>query len=491
MNLLADTALGLDAIDGTLKAVLLARRGRKVELLRTWRLPYAQEPDISAGRRVALRRFVDQARPGAWPRIVVSADDRGHFSQTYLIPSMVAERIDEMVSYEVLNALAIPDDELIRRHHVRKGVVECQVHAVALDKQRVHACAGELRDVKMPFDELQPPGYALASFVEHEMPLGRDRILLGVGELSTQLVLLREDGLWTRHLPLGLAHEASESDLAARLQGEVEAAVSFLLPPDRLFRPADVVLTEEGALSPALTGALRKAFGVPVSRFDGLPRITVGPKANLGDQTTAQALSMGRAYGLALMGLGLGRFHCPPLLSDPRRRSARRLPLAAASLVLSALGLTVVGQLASARIDALNEALPPTLAAEITGNIDQRGRLAAQEAQLSASILTVDSLVARRGAALAMRPVLARLASLAEDRGEDVLHVESVWLAPPDSRRVGRLEISLEASTRFDEFLPERMKAVMSGLDSPWVLNGPVRDPSVQLSRWDMEVELP
>lgn len=491
MNLFADTALGLDAIDGTLKAVLLARRGRKVELLRTWRLPYCQEPDIGAGRRLALRRFLGLARPGAWPRIVVSASDRGHFSQTYLIPSMVAERIEEMVRYEMLSTLGIPDDELIMRHHVRKGVVECQVHALALDKKRVHGAAGELRELKVPFDELQPPGYALASFVEHEIPLGRDRIVLGVGELSTQLVLLREDGLWTRHLPLGLAHEASEVALASRLQGEVEAAVAFLLPPDRLFRPADVVLTEEGALSPALTGALRKAFGVPVTRFDALPRITVGRRALGDDQTTAQALSMGRAYGLALLGLGVGRFHCPPLIADPRRSSARRLPLAAASLALSALGLIGVGQLAQARVTAIQAALPPSLTEEIRGNAQQRARLAAQVSQLSGSISAIDTLAARRPATLAIRPVLARLARLAEERGDDVLHVESVWLAPSDGRRQGRLDIRLVASAVFDEQLLERMNAVMSDAPQPWTLSGPVRDPTLRLSRWDMEIELP
>jgi len=37
MSLFAPTALGLDASDGTLKAVLLRRRGRRVELLRAWR----------------------------------------------------------------------------------------------------------------------------------------------------------------------------------------------------------------------------------------------------------------------------------------------------------------------------------------------------------------------------------------------------------------------------------------------------------------------
>ncbi|MFT7463440.1 MAG: hypothetical protein ACI9EF_001784 [Pseudohongiellaceae bacterium] len=491
MNFTADTALGLDTQDGTLKAVLLARRGRKVELLRTWRMPYSHEPDIQAGRRLALRRFVNEARPGSWPRIVVAAPDRGHFSQTYLIPSMVAKRIDEMVRYEVLSALAIPEDELLLRYHVRKGVVECQVHTIALDKAQVHGAAGELRALKMPFDELQSPGYALASFVEHEIPLGRDRILLGVGELSTELVLLREDGLWTRHLPFGLAHETSEEALATRLQGEVEAAVSFLLPPDRLFRPADVVLTEEGALSPALTGALRKAFGVPVTRFDGLPRITVGPKARLGDQDTAQALSMGRAYGLALMGLGLGRFSCPALVADPRRRSARRLPLAAASLVVSAMGLAGVGQLAHMRVDALQSALPPSLTTEIQSNIAQRGRLSAKVSQLTASIAELDNLVARRGAALGVRPLLARLAQLAEGRGDDALHVESVWLAAPESRQPAHLKVSLAASPVFDDQLLERVTEVMAGSLAPWTLQGPVRDPALQLSRWDMEVELP
>jgi hypothetical protein len=491
MSLAAETALGLDLIDGTLKAVLLARRGRRVELLRTWRIPYNHEPDITAGRRLALRQFVASARPGAWPRIVVSAADRGHFSRTYLIPAMETERIEELVRYEILSALGVPEDDLILRHHVRKGVLECQVHCVAFDKQRVHNGAAELRELKMPFDELHPPGYALASFVEHEMPLGRDRILLAVGELSTQLVLLREDGLWTRHIPLGLAHDPSETSLATRLQAEVEAAVSFMLPPDRLFRPADIVLTEEGALSPSLTGALRKAFGVPVTRFDALPRISVGKSAKLGDQSTAEALSMGRAYGLALIGLGLGRFHCPPLLADPRRTSARRLPLAAASLVLSAVGLIGIGALAWHRVNALQDALPGSITNEIQANVAQRGQLAAQVVQLEGSVQILDDLVGRRVAALAVRPLLARIARLAEGRGEDVLHVESVWVAPRDGRRPGLLELRLVAAPVFDDVLAERLEAAMTEFESTWTLTGPKRDPTRRLSLWEVEVELP
>jgi len=491
VSLASETSLGLDLIDGTLKAVLLARRGRRVELLRTWRIPYSHEPDIVAGRRLALRRFVDAARPGAWPRIVVSAQDRGHFSQTYLIPSMQAERLEELVRYEILSTLGVPEDELIVRHHVRKGAVECQVHALAFDKQRVHGGAAELREFKMPFDELHPPGYALASFVEHQMPLGRDRILLGIGELSSQLVLLREDGLWSRHLSLGLAHDSSETSLAKRFQAEVEAAVSFLLPPDRLFRPADIVLTEEGALSPALTGALRKTFGVPVTRFDALSRIIVGRRANFGNQTSAQALSMGRAYGLALRGLGIGRFRCPPLLADPRRTSARRLPLAAASLVLSAVGLVGVSLLAWDRVDTLQGALPPSVTSEMRANVERRGRLAAQVAQVKGSVETLDDLVARRLATLSVRPLLARIARLAERRGDEVLHVESVWVAPRDGRRPGRLELQLAASASFDDVMAERMQVAMTDFDSNWTLTGPTRDPTRRLSMWEMEIELP
>ena len=56
MSVLATTSLGVDVSDGTLKAVLLARRGRRVSLLRAWRVGYGHEPDPVQGGLGALAK---------------------------------------------------------------------------------------------------------------------------------------------------------------------------------------------------------------------------------------------------------------------------------------------------------------------------------------------------------------------------------------------------------------------------------------------------
>jgi hypothetical protein len=85
----------------------------------------------------------------------------------------------------------------------------------------VDAFAAGLDQRRLPWDALETPGFALASFIELEMPRGRDRILVAVGELATELVLLTERGLWMRHLPLGLADDPDPAALAERLTQEI------------------------------------------------------------------------------------------------------------------------------------------------------------------------------------------------------------------------------------------------------------------------------
>lgn len=491
MSVLAPTALGLDASDGTLKAVLLRRQGRRVDLLRAWRLPWTQEPDLRHGRRLALRQFLNAARPGSGVTLVAAAPDRGHFAQTYQVPAMERERLADLVDYEVLAGSGAKAEDVVVLHHVRQGVVECQVHAVALRRDAIDAECAELDELAVPCDDLAAPSFALASFVEHELPLGRDRIVLAVGELVTHLLLMREDGLYSRHLPLGLGRVPDEAELGRRLHAETEAAVEHLLPPDRPFRPVDVVLSEEGALAPALARALRRAFDLPVTRVDELRRIHTVARTRLSGLDEAQVLSMGRAFGLALTGLGLARYAPPVLGPNPQRQAARRLPQVAISLAVAALALLGVTQLAERRVDLLERALPASLAADVGGNAERAGRQAAELAVLDGRSQRLDELVSRRRAALAVRPVLAAFASVASQRGEATLHVESLWLRPGGSGVPARLELRLSASPRFDEELPGLVSGPLDETGLPWTLDGPDHDPSRDHAVWTLEVALP
>ena len=490
MNLPGSSVYGVDVTDGTLKAVQLVRRGRTLRLVGSWRIPYHRDEDPARGAVKALRTFLQTARPDGLAQLVLSAPDRGHVSRTYLVPAMDPGRVAELVRYELLAELQLPEEDLLLRHHVRKGVVEQQVHALALEAGPVNAFLSALQAERVPFDELQPPGYALASFVEHERPLGRDRVLLGVGETSTELVLMREDGLWTRHLPLGRAQEEDPARLAERLALEVEAATRFLLPRDVEFKPVDVVLTEEGALGPQLTTELKRVLRLPVTRFGELPRIDTDHLKH-GSATEAQTLAMGKALGLALTGCGLARFPCAVVRGTPRRDATRRLPLAGVSLTLSALGLLGVTQLAVARADALEDALsgdlPGEMRALVARSDETRGQLSDRLARADGLL----SLARRRPAVLAVRTALSRVAEVVAGRGSETLHVDSVWLSTGDGGRPGVLTITLDADPRRDEALPGALAESFRGVPGEVAVEGPERAPTPGLSRWTVEVTLP
>lgn len=493
MRLLQRTALGLDLTDGTLKAVLLGRRGRRVELLRAWRLPLQAEAEPEAALRGALRSFLRLARPGVLPRVVVSAPDRGHLGATYTVPAMEAERVDELVRYELLRGLAVPADELVLAHHVRKGVTESQVHGVALERGRSQRLTRMLTELSVPFDELAAPGWALASFLEHEQPLGRDRIVLGVGEQATTLVLLREDGLWSRHLPFGLSLAKSAEDLARRLHAETAAAISWFLPRDREFHPVDLVLTEEGALRGRLTTALKSAFDLPVSRISEFRRIDASRRKGGATPSAAEVLSMARAHGLALCGLGLARIHAPlPVDDDPRRPLLRRLPVAAASLAIAGVCLAGLSELVMGHAESLGQVLPVNLAADVRSSASRERVLLDEITRHEARLARLDELVGRSAAAYSVRKVTATLSEVFASRGDMPLHLTACWLTPGVAGRPGLLEFDLEAAPQFDDSLPTQLEAALQRASLQGQLQRVGPDPGNRLLvRWRLEVELP
>ncbi|HZM00822.1 MAG TPA: hypothetical protein VFD43_11285, partial [Planctomycetota bacterium] len=301
MSALGASAIGIDVSDGTVKAVRLSRRGGRVTLLRTWRveLPDGPEPEFAA-----LAALLRQVRPGPGTRVVIAAPTRGLVSRSYLIPDVNAERTAELVRYELLAELQQPAEDLTIRHVVGRGATERQVHALALRRSQVDAFRERLAAHGVPWDDLEPAGLALAAFVDLERRSRGDRLLLGVGRRASQLVIQAASGLWTRHLPLGLA-DAPADELAERLRDEVDSALAWFVPAGQRLHPGELVLSEEGALDARLTGALKRVLPMPVVRIGELTHIRPAWRLRHAGQDAAQALAMGQAFGLALAGLRL------------------------------------------------------------------------------------------------------------------------------------------------------------------------------------------
>lgn len=492
MNGFGDRALGIDASDGTLKAVLLVRRGRRARLLRAWRVPYHGEPDAEAGARAALTRLLVKLRPPASTRVVVGAPDRGHFSRTYIVPAMDTDQVEDLVRYEVLQELKLPEQELLVRSHRRRGVVEEHVHALALRRRPVEALVSTLDEQHLAWDQIVAPAFALASFVDFERRTGRDRVLLGVGQLATHLCLQREDGLWTRHLPIGLQHEEAMPRLAERLLDEVAAAIDSLLPPDAHFAPTELVLTEEGSLSAALVSALNERFDAPVERLDAFSRIVL-PK-RWGEPSMAQLLGMGKAFGLALAGLGLDRFHAPLLEDHGRRESSRRQPLVCGLLLAAAACSLWAGDRLERRLHEPAERLPERLAQELV-DLDERAAEARADLALHEEENdTLESLALRRRGVFSVRAVLGACSDLFvgwRELGE--AHLQSCWLSPARPTRPGLVTLTLDAHKGLDARVESELADALAPLVREVRLRGPLSAPGAgpEISRWILEVELP
>jgi len=488
MSAFGGAALGIDVSDGTLKAVRLSRRGGRLILQHTWRLEIAERPDAELE---ALRALVQQARPGPGTRIVISAPTRGLFSRTYTLPAMSGERVAELVRYEVLAELQQPADDLVIGFVARRGASERPVHAIALRRAQVDAFRQKLAEHGVPWDDLEPPGFALAAYVDLERRSRGDRVLLGVGRTASQLVIQSAGGLWARHLPLGL-RDAEPDVLAERLRDEIDAALVWCVPSDQRFRPDELVLSEEGALDARLTGALKRVLTMPVVRIGELTHIRASWRLRHSGQDAAQALSMGQAFGLALAGVRASPLRCPVVEGESRRAAARRLPAVTASVLMAAGSLFVLGELSRIWADRLEATLPLRLKDELVDRVHEREQLLAESAQLERRALAIEDLARRRVTVLQARRALASVAQLVASRDPaQRLHIEQLWLSAAESGRPGTLSLTLHADPALDADLGPRIQAVLRPEFGEAQVNGPEPAPTGDLSRWMVDVALP
>ncbi len=487
MSLFGQSAVGIDLSDGTLKAVRLVRSGRRVTWTASWRVGCAGERDPQQAALDALPALLARHPVSGGTMLVISAPSRGIFSRTYLIPALDGTRLDELVRYEVLAETGRPEDDLVIRHHVRRGPLESQALTWALPRATVDAFRAELVSRHVACDALETPGFALASFVEHERPQNQDRVLLAVGEVASELVLARPGGVWMRHLPLGLQH-GEPAELAARFKAEIAAAVATLLPPEQPFAPVELVLTEEGACDAAFTTALRSATGLRVARLDALQRIRAARRVSHEGHSPEQALAMGKAFGLALCGLKLGRISAPIEVASPEREALRRVPTIAASVLVASATLVGIGELARWNTTRLQTALPISLAGSLADVQRRRDETAAERAEAAASAEALLSLAQRRTEALQPRRALARLADVISGLDVANLHLEQLWLSAAEPGHPGVMTLTLHADPSQDEALGERLNAAFGGDWADVRVRGPEPAPGSALSRWVVEL---
>jgi len=487
MSALGGGAIGIDVSDGTLKAVRLARRGGRLTLLHTWR---AVLPDRPEGELAALHALLQQARPGPGTRVVISAPTRGLFSRTYQIPEMGVERVAELVRYEVLAELQQPADDLVIRHLIGRGAAERQVQAFALRRAQVEAFQQQLAAHGVPWDDLEPAGLALAAFADLERRSRGDRLLLGVGRTASQLVIQSSSGLWLRHLPLGV-RDAPADELAERLRDEIDAALVWFVPADQRFRPDELVLSEEGALDPHLTGALKRVLSMPVVRIGELTHIRSSWRLRHTGQDAAQALSMGQAFGLALVGLRASPLRCPVVEGESRRAAARRMPAVTTGVLAACGALIALGELSRVWADRLDATLPSRLEDELLGRAEEAERLRAESDRLERQAAALHDVGLRRVAVQQVRRALAALAPLVTARDpQQRLHVEQLWLSAADGGRAGTVSLTLHVDPVFDERLRERLEAVLRPEFGPVEVTGPEAAPVEGLSRWVVDIAL-
>ncbi|MGQ0554200.1 MAG: type IV pilus biogenesis protein PilM [Planctomycetota bacterium] len=490
MSLFDRTALGVDLSDGTLKAVQISGRGRRLTLERLWRIPLAEPGDVAA-QLTALQELLAQARPWASTTLVLSAPERGLVSRSDLLPPMEASRLLELARYEILSQAGRSADDWIVRHQLRRGAGEQTVFSFALRRAPIDDFIARLAERKLPCDALEAPGCALASFWEHQSPTTKDRVLLGVGRRSTELVLRTEQGLWVRQLPLGLA-DGSPAEIAERLAGELHSAVEFFRPGAGQFEPQDVALSEEGALDAGFTTELKSALRLPVTRLTALQRLGLSYRLRREPERAEQALACGKAMGLALAGLGLARVRCTIETTDPARRAQRSLPLVAASVLIASALLVSTGATARQLTQELDATLPRSLQGELLDRARERDRVLGEQAALEQSAEAWLQLARRRFAALQVRPALAALQRATAERDTFILHLDQLSLQAARAGGRGGISLRVLASVELNEVLADRLRRAFQADFASVEVRGPEAPATPDgFARWAVELSFP
>jgi len=200
---------------------------------------------------------------------------------------------------------------------------------------------------------------------------------------------------------------------------------------------------------------------------------------------------MGRAFGLALTGLEIGRFSAPVQAGNAHRETLRLLPAVSLAVLLGAIGLVALGETAVHKQQQLAAALPASVGRMLVDTADDRDRLLLER---GGKLKVFDALLAvgrSRPALFAPRKALTRLSGLAADPVLAGLRVEHLSLSPPTRDGEGVLTIVLHADPALDSILAARIEEALRPSFDDVSVRGPEAAPTAGMSRFVAEVALP
>lgn len=339
-------AWGVEVGAQAIKVMKLGKHGNDVALLDFDVMPFKQvltTPDLNVEE--AIRVNLDAlATKHEFDKSTVVVSVPGHmaFARFAKLPPIETSKVKSIVAYEAQQQIPFPIDEVEWDYQVfaQEDAPDIEVGIFAITKERVANFLSNYRAVGMRVDMLTLSPVAVYNAFAHENAGGTGHgsgtVYLDIGTTSTDIIVVEDETIWLRTLPLGGNHftqalmkqfkisfakaeklklEATTSKYAKQiyqamrgvfndLVTEIERSLGFYTSLNRDAELTRIVGVGSTWKLPGLQKYIKQNTRMQVARPDGFAQLEVEDRRAA--EFSSVAVNMATAYGLALQGLGMG-----------------------------------------------------------------------------------------------------------------------------------------------------------------------------------------
>lgn len=338
-------AWGVEVGAQAIKVMKLGKHGNDVALLDFDVMPFKQvltTPDLNVEE--AIRVNLDAlATKHEFDKSTVVVSVPGHmaFARFAKLPPIESSKVKSIVAYEAQQQIPFPIEEVEWDYQVfaQEDAPDIEVGIFAITKERIANFLSNYRSVGMRVDMLTLSPVAVYNAFAHENAGGTGHgtgtVYLDIGTTSTDIIVVEDETIWLRTLPLGGNHftqalmkqfkisfakaeklklEAATSKYAKQiyqamrgvfndLVTEIERSLGFYTSLNRDAELTRIVGVGSTWKLPGLQKYIKQNTRMQVVRPDGFAQLEVEDRRAA--EFSSVAVNMATAYGLALQGLGM------------------------------------------------------------------------------------------------------------------------------------------------------------------------------------------
>lgn len=351
---------GIDVGQCSLKAVKLqALSDTEFELLAFDTVEHdeilSQADDATDLVAMAIAKFAER-NDMSGSKLAIAVPGQQTLTKFTKMPPVEKKKIPDMVQYEASQQIPFDMDEVVWDYQIfgeSEGTTEIEVGIFAIRKEliRNYLMLYTESDLEPQIVQTSPiASYNTARF-EMPMPEGEAAVLLDMGAVSTDLIVIDGDRIWSRPVPIGgnkftealvsafkigfkkaekLKRNAASSKYAkqifqamrpvfADLVSEVQRSIGFYTSTHRDANITRVIGMGNAFKLPGLQKFLQQNLQIDVTKLSGFQNLRIGDIENK-DSFQDNIMSLAVCYGLALQGMELAKVESSLLPIEFRRQ---------------------------------------------------------------------------------------------------------------------------------------------------------------------------